>query len=92
MPVAVVKLGSSIVAEDTGALRLSVVGRICEEVAALHASGVDVVVVTAARSRAASTCSAWARARGRSRSSRRRPRSARAGCTAPTTSTCASAA
>ena len=46
MPVAVVKLGSSIVAEDTGALRLSVVGRICEEVAALHASGVDVVVVT----------------------------------------------
>ena len=44
MPVAVVKLGSSIVAEDTGALRLSVVGRICEEVAALHASGVDVVV------------------------------------------------
>ena len=46
MPVAVVKLGSSIVAEDTGALRLSVVARICEEVAALHASGVDVVVVT----------------------------------------------
>ena len=46
MPVAVVKLGSSIVAEDTGALRLSVVARICEEVASLHASGVDVVVVT----------------------------------------------
>ena len=46
VPVAVVKLGSSIVAEDTGALRLSVVARICEEVAALHASGVDVVVVT----------------------------------------------
>jgi glutamate 5-kinase len=46
MPVAVVKLGSSIVAEDSGALRLSVVARICEEVAALHASGVDVVVVT----------------------------------------------
>ena len=46
MPVAVVKLGSSIVAEDSGALRLSVVARICEEVAALHATGVDVVVVT----------------------------------------------
>src|ERR1700712_1622721 len=46
MPVAVVKLGSSIVAQDTGALRLSVVARICEEIAALHASGVDVVVVT----------------------------------------------
>src|SRR4051812_49712921 len=46
MPVAVVKLGSSIVAEDSGALRLSVVARICEEVAALHATGVEVVVVT----------------------------------------------
>jgi glutamate 5-kinase len=46
MPVAVVKLGSSIVADDSGALRLSVVARICEEVAALHAAGVDVVVVT----------------------------------------------
>jgi glutamate 5-kinase len=46
MPVAVVKLGSSIVAEDDGALRLSVVARICEEVAALHAAGIDVVVVT----------------------------------------------
>jgi len=46
VPVAVVKLGSSIVAEDSGALRLSIVARICEEVAALHATGVDVVVVT----------------------------------------------
>src|SRR5215204_764077 len=46
VPVAVVKLGSSIVAEDNGELRLSVVARICEEVAALHRSGVDVVVVT----------------------------------------------
>src|SRR4051812_33534590 len=46
VPVAVVKLGSSIVADDSGALRLSVVARICEEVAALHGAGVDVVVVT----------------------------------------------
>jgi glutamate 5-kinase len=46
MPTAVVKLGSSIVAEDSGELRLSVVARICEEVAALHRTGVDVVVVT----------------------------------------------
>src|ERR671916_1957883 len=46
MPVAVVKLGSSIVAEDNGELRLSVVARITEEVAALHRQGVDVVVVT----------------------------------------------
>src|SRR3954462_14241319 len=46
MPVAVVKLGSSIVADDSGELRLSVVARICEEVAALHREGLDVVVVT----------------------------------------------
>jgi glutamate 5-kinase len=46
MPVAVVKLGSSIVAEPSGELRLSVVARICEEVAALHRQGVDAVVVT----------------------------------------------
>src|ERR671916_2648982 len=46
MPVAVVKLGSSIVAEENGELRLSVVARVCEAVAALHREGVDVVVVT----------------------------------------------
>src|SRR5687768_13890296 len=46
MPVAVVKLGSSIVAEENGELRLSVVARICEEVAALHRRGVAVVLVT----------------------------------------------
>jgi glutamate 5-kinase len=46
MPVAVVKLGSSIVAEQSGELRLSVVARICEEVAALHRAGADIVVVT----------------------------------------------
>ena len=34
------------VAEDSGALRLAVVARVCEEVAALHATGVDVVIVT----------------------------------------------
>ena len=46
MPTAVVKLGSSIVAEGNGELRLSVVARITEEVAALHRTGVDVVLVT----------------------------------------------
>jgi glutamate 5-kinase len=46
MPVAVVKLGSSVVARESGELRLSVVARVCEEVAVLHRSGVDVVVVT----------------------------------------------
>jgi glutamate 5-kinase len=44
--VAVVKLGSSVVADDVGALRLSAVARVCEEVASLHASGVNVIVVT----------------------------------------------
>jgi len=46
MPVAVVKLGSSVVAQESGELRLSVVARVCEEVAGLHRAGVDVVVVT----------------------------------------------
>jgi glutamate 5-kinase len=46
MSVAVVKLGSSIVAEENGELRLSLVARVCEEIAALHRRGVDVVVVT----------------------------------------------
>jgi glutamate 5-kinase len=42
----VVKLGSSVVAEDSGELRLSAIARICEEVAELHAGGIEVVVVT----------------------------------------------
>src|ERR671915_1021258 len=46
MPVAVVKLGSSVVAQESGELRLSVVARVCEDVAALHRDGVDVVIVT----------------------------------------------
>jgi glutamate 5-kinase len=46
MPVAVIKLGSSVVAHDSGELRLSVVARVCEEVAQLHRAGVDVVIVT----------------------------------------------
>src|SRR3954453_1955458 len=46
MPRVVLKLGSSIVAEDSGELRLSVVARVCEEVATLHRAGTDVVIVT----------------------------------------------
>src|ERR671939_964375 len=46
MPVAAIKLGSSVVAHDSGELRLSVVARVCEDVARLHRDGVDVVVVT----------------------------------------------
>src|SRR3954464_2026137 len=46
MSALVVKLGSSIVAEESGELRLSVVARICEELAGLHRAGTDVVVVT----------------------------------------------
>jgi glutamate 5-kinase len=46
MPAVVVKLGSSVITEDSGELRLAVIARVCEEVAALHRSGVDVVIVT----------------------------------------------
>jgi glutamate 5-kinase len=46
VPTLVVKLGSSVVAEDSGELRLSVVARVCEEVAELHRAGVNLVVVT----------------------------------------------
>jgi glutamate 5-kinase len=42
----VVKLGSSVVADDTGLVREEVLGRICDDVAALRASGRDVVLVT----------------------------------------------
>src|SRR3954462_3648990 len=51
MPALVVKLGSSIVAEESGEPRLSVVARICEEVADLHRAGVDVVIGTSGRRR-----------------------------------------
>src|SRR3984885_3934865 len=42
----VVKLGSSIVADERGDARLDVLGRICDELAALHRAGEQVVVVT----------------------------------------------
>jgi glutamate 5-kinase len=46
VPAVVVKLGSSVITEDSGELRLAVIARVCEEVATLHRSGVDVVIVT----------------------------------------------
>ena len=46
MATVVVKLGSSVVAEDSGELRLDVLARLCAEVAELHATGSAVVVVT----------------------------------------------
>ena len=42
----VIKLGSSIVADDSGELRADVIERICAEAAARHAAGHDVVLVT----------------------------------------------
>src|SRR3954466_11180702 len=42
----VVKLGSSIVAEDSGALRPDVLARVCDQVTARHTAGDDVVMVT----------------------------------------------
>ena len=44
--VAVVKLGSSIVADDTGAVRLDTLQRLCAETAELHRAGRQVVIVT----------------------------------------------
>ena len=42
----VIKLGSSIVADDRGEVRADVLGRVCDEVAALHAGGREIVIVT----------------------------------------------
>ncbi len=42
----VAKLGSSIVADSAGDVRGDVLDRVCEQVAALHAGGEDVVLVT----------------------------------------------
>jgi len=42
----VIKLGSSIVAEDDGELRAAVIERVCAEAAARHGAGDDVVLVT----------------------------------------------
>jgi glutamate 5-kinase len=42
----VIKLGSSIVAEDNGELREETLARICDAVAALHAAGEEVVIVS----------------------------------------------
>jgi glutamate 5-kinase len=42
----VVKLGSSVVSEEGGKVRLDTIARVCSEVAELHGSGDQVVVVT----------------------------------------------
>src|ERR1700691_3014206 len=42
----VIKLGSSVVAEDDGTVRTEVLGRICEDVAALYADGYEPIIVT----------------------------------------------
>jgi glutamate 5-kinase len=46
MSTVVIKLGSSIVADDEGQPRAEVLAHVCEEAAALHAAGRDVVIVT----------------------------------------------
>ena len=46
MGVVVVKLGSSIVADDAGEVRGAILEALCDEVAARHRAGDDVVVVT----------------------------------------------
>src|SRR3954469_17619476 len=42
----VIKLGSSIVADDSGELRSDVLERVCDAVAALRRDGVEAIVVT----------------------------------------------
>jgi glutamate 5-kinase len=42
----VMKLGSSVVADAAGALRMDVLARVCDELAALHGEGADAIVVT----------------------------------------------
>jgi glutamate 5-kinase len=46
MSCVVVKLGSSIVADERGEVRAEVLGRACDQIATLHAAGRAVVVVT----------------------------------------------
>jgi glutamate 5-kinase len=46
MGTVVIKLGSSIVADDAGRPRADVLAHVCEEAAALHAGGREIVVVT----------------------------------------------
>jgi glutamate 5-kinase len=46
MSAVVVKLGSSLVADDMGHLRSDVLAKVCEEAAALHRAGRDIVIVT----------------------------------------------
>src|SRR5215213_2062593 len=46
MATVVVKLGSSIVADDAGELRIDVLGGLLDEVAARHTAGDEVVIVT----------------------------------------------
>ena len=52
----VIKLGSSIVAEDTGELRGEVLARICDAVSELHRAGDEVVMVSTARSHGGCAC------------------------------------
>src|SRR5438874_959332 len=42
----VVKLGSSLVADDTGEVRADVLGHVCDQVAELHRAGRPMIVVT----------------------------------------------
>jgi len=46
VPIAVIKLGSSVVADELGDLRPGQLERVCAEVASLHSAGVEVVIVT----------------------------------------------
>jgi glutamate 5-kinase len=65
MSAVVIKLGSSIVADDSGHPRADVLAHVCEDAAALHADGRDVVIVTSgAIARGIGVMSLTARPRG----------------------------
>ena len=86
-----IKLGSSIVADDDGELRSEVLARICDVVAGCTRAGEEVVIVTSGAIARGMRVMGLASARQRSTSCRPPARSARASSTASTTSCCASA-
>ncbi|MGH2842020.1 MAG: glutamate 5-kinase [Solirubrobacteraceae bacterium] len=46
MPSLVIKLGSSVVARDDGTVRMEILAQVCDQLAALHAQGIEPVVVS----------------------------------------------
>ena len=89
MPV-VIKLGSNVATDESGALRDDVLESICDQIAELHEAGDDVVIVTSGAIARGMQVLGLAGAPDARWPSCRRPRpSGRASSTASTTSCCA---